>query len=284
MFSKEKIEEIVLVTLVADSYSLGAHWVYDEKQLHDLDVDWEALNAPKAQWHKGKNAGDFTHIGDQAYFLKEFLKDKSEFNALEYLEFWRDKMGSYEGYIDGATRETLVNLEQGKTIGSNSEDFSVIGRIAPLLLVSKDEASFLRNVNDFVRLSHNSPKVIEASIFFAKLLFRAEKSKNIEKEMLLLKDEFSPYVIKSVENGVASKHQDTFETIRKFGPACGIDEGFSGIIHLLSKYPFDLKNLLIQNAKAGGDSASRGMVASMIVAAYSSEVGLPQEWFKINKF
>lgn len=284
MFSKEKINEIIKATLVADSYSLGAHWIYDEQQLHDVDINWETLNMPKALWHKGKVAGDFTHIGDQAYFLWQFLKNRSDFNALEYLDFWEDKMRSYEGYIDGATRETLINIEKGEHIGSGSHDFSVIGRIAPLLLVSGDEAIFVQNVQDFVKLSHNTPKVIEAATFFAKLLFRAIDAKNIEKEMLRLKDEFSPYVIKSVEDGVASKQSDTFKTIREFGPACGIDEGFSGIIHLLSKYPHDLKNLLIQNAKAGGDSASRGMVASMLVTAYDSSEGIPKDWFKINKF
>ncbi|WP_331775186.1 ADP-ribosylglycohydrolase family protein [Sulfurospirillum sp. 1612] len=285
MFSKEKIDEIVTATLVADSYSLGAHWVYDEAQLHDLALDWEALNPPQALWHKGKVAGDQTHIGDQAFFLKEFLQDQSDFDADAYLTFWEKKMRAYQGYIDGATRETLQNLEAGKRIGSHSEDFSVIGRIAPLLYVSKDEEAFVENVKTFVTLSHNDAKVSEAAIFFARLLFDVARFKDIaiEKTMLDLKDEFSLFVLKSVEDGIASKDKDTFEVIREFGPACGIDDGFSGIVHLLCQYPDDLKNLLIQNAKAGGDSASRAMVAVMIIVAHRSSEGIPKDWFKINK-
>ena len=39
MFNKEKINEIITSALVADSYSLGSHWIYDEKQLKDLSIN-----------------------------------------------------------------------------------------------------------------------------------------------------------------------------------------------------------------------------------------------------
>jgi ADP-ribosylglycohydrolase len=283
MFTKEKINEIILATFVADSYGLGSHWVYDEKQLQELDVDWDALNAPCALWHKGKVAGDFTHVGDQAYWLREFLKDKNSFNAQEYLKYWQENMVSYDGYIDGASRETLANIQAGNPVGSGSHDFSVIGRIASLLLVSKDENQWIQNVEDFVKLSHNNEQVLEAAHFFATLLFRVRSGENIEEAMGSLKDQYSDFVQKNVENGMASKDKDTFLAIREFGPACSIDEGFSGIVHLLCKYPHDLKELFIQNAKAGGDTSSRAMAATMILTANSSSKKIPERWFKINK-
>ncbi|WP_024954188.1 ADP-ribosylglycohydrolase family protein [Sulfurospirillum arcachonense] len=282
MFSKEKIKEIVTISLIADSYSLGAHWVYDEEQLKNLDIDWEKLNAPQAMWHKGKSAGDFTHIGDQAYWLYQFLQDKETFYPLEYLTFWKEKMSDYEGYIDGATRETLENIDNGKLSGSNSDDFSVIGRMFSLLLVSKTEEDFLKNVKKFIKLSHDNEKVIEVALFFAKLLLHVKDSKNIEMSMRTLSEHFSEYVKQSVKEGIDSKDKDSFTTIRNFGPACGIDEGFRGIIHLLVKYPDDLKELLMQNAKAGGDSSSRSMIASSILTAIKTQESLPKDWYKIN--
>jgi ADP-ribosylglycohydrolase len=283
MFSKEKVEEIITATLVADSYSLVSHWVYDAQQLEELDVNWEELNAPCAKFHKGKMAGDFTHIGDQEYWLKEFLKDKDVFDEVQYLRYWQEKMSNYEGYFDGATKETLENIKNGKFIGSNSEDFSVIGRITPLLLVSKNENEFIKNVQSFIRLSHNSDKVVGAATFFAQLLFRVQDGQNIKKEILSLKDDFNRFVVQSVQDGVASKKEETSLTLRKFGLACGINQGFSGIIHLLCKYPNNLKELLVENAKAGGDTSSRAMVATMIIVANSSSEGIPENWFHINK-
>lgn len=36
MFDEKKVKDLVLTSLVADAYSLGAHWIYDEQQLSDL--------------------------------------------------------------------------------------------------------------------------------------------------------------------------------------------------------------------------------------------------------
>ena len=282
MFTTEKIDEIIKAVQVADSYSLGSHWVYDEKQLATLPVDWDTLNTPQAMWHKGKRAGDFTHIGDQLHWLVNFVQDRESFNDSLYLKLWQNKMASYDGYIDGATRDTLENIKEGQFIGSDSEDFSVIGRITPLLLVSKNEDEFVQNVEKFVKLSHNSENVIESAIFFARLIFRVGDGKNIEQEILYLKNAFNSFIIENVEKGLKSKDANTFETIRTFGPACGIDEGFAGIIHLLVKYSNDLKELLIQNAKAGGDTSSRAMIATMIFVADSNSEQIPQEWFELN--
>lgn len=282
MINKEKIQEIIKISFVSDSYSLGSHWVYDEEQLENLPIDWEALNAPQALWHKGKIAGDFTHIGDQAYWLYEYLKDKNEFRPQEYFSFWQEKMKIYNGYIDGATRETLENIESGKMSGSHSHDFSVIGRISSLLLVSNNEEEFLNNVQAFVKLSHDNEKVIEVALFFAKLLLHVNESVSIEQTMLELSSDCSEYVQNAVKEGIASKDKDTFTTIREFGPACDVDEGFRGIVHLLAKYPNDLKELVVQNAKAGGDTSSRAMIASSVLIAKGIKNNLPQSWSKIN--
>lgn len=279
MLKKDKIEEIIKLSLVADTYSLGAHWVYDEEQLKNLPIDWEKLNAPQSLWHKGKNAGGFTHIGDQAYWLYKFLKETNKFVPLDYLTYWQNKMSTYTGYVDGASRETLENIEAGKMSGSNSHDFSVIGRIPSLLLVSNDEDDFLQNVEAFVKLSHDNQNVIEVAKFFAKTLLHVKNSSNIEALLSELSLGFNEYVQTGVKEGIASKNKDTFQTIREFGPACDIDEGFRGIIHLLVTYPNDLKKLLIQNAKAGGDSSSRSMITASIIGASRVVDELPKSWY-----
>jgi len=282
MFNKEKSNEIITSILTADSYSLGAHWVYDETQLQELPVNWDALNAPQAMWHKGKKAGDFTHIGDQLHWLNQFVQDKQNFDSSAYVKYWQEKMSTYDGYVDGATRNTLANIEAGNEIGSDSDDFSVIGRISPLLLVSKDEEEFVTNVQTFVKLSHNTQDVVDTATFFARLLFKVNGDKNIEEAITSLKDDFGSFVSQGIEKAIASKGKNTFDSIRNFGPACGVKEGLPGIVHLLLTYQNDLKELLVQNAKAGGDTSSRSMVAVMIIVANSSSEGIPKEWFDLN--
>ena len=282
MLDRKKVKELILTSLVTDSYSLGAHWVYDEKQLNNKDINWEELNNPLSVWHKGKVAGEFTHYGDQTYWLYKFLEDKESFDENEYLKYWQDKIASYDGYIDGATRETLENIKNNVVpSGSNSTDLSIIGRITPLLLVSKTKEEFLENVEKFVKLTHNSNKVISASRFFANLLLESLDGNDIKSSLQKLKEQSDTHIQGLITRGIESKDENTFETIREFGPACDVEEGFSGIIHLLCKYT-NLKDMLINNAKAGGDSSARGMIAAVIFMANQSINQIPKNWLAIK--
>jgi len=286
MFDKKKVKELVLSSLVADAYSLGSHWTYDAKELKNLDIDWNELNDAKALWHKGKKAGDFTHYGDQTLWLYEFLKDKDKFNADEYLEFWADKMSSYAGYIDSSSRATIENMKNSiSPSGAFSTDLSIVGRIAPLLLVSNSKEEFLQNIEKFVKCTHNSDEAVRASKFFASLLLEVLDAKTIEESLIALKDKFGVDIQAYIDKGIASKINDTLQTIRNFGPACDIKDGFGGVVHLLSKYD-NLKEMLIANAKAGGDSSARAMLASIIFMAQESQniECIPASWLRLNSF
>ena len=284
MFDEKKVKDLVLSSLVADSYSLGAHWIYDEKQLQVLDLDWNNLNDAKVIWHKGKVAGDFTHYGDQTLWLYQYLEEKKKFDVNEYIEVWKTKIQSYNGYIDGSTRETLENIENKVTPpGSSSTDLSIVGRITPLLLVSNSKEEFLQNVESLVGATHNSNEALAASKFFASLLLEALDNKGIEKLLLTLKDNFDTKIQSYIYSGIASKTDDTFQVIRDFGPACDINGGFEGVIHLLCKYD-NFKDMMICNAKAGGDSSARGMIAAVIFMAQEDKKmnQIPTSWLKIK--
>lgn len=284
MYDGKKVKELILVSLVADSYSLGAHWIYDDKQLASLDINWDELNDAKAVWHKDKKAGEFTHYGDQTFWLYEFLKDKDTFDVEEYISFWENKMQSYNGYIDGATRESLENIKDDKRpSGSESTDLSVVGRIAPLLLVSSSKQEFLENVETFVKVTHNSNDSLKAASFFAKVLLEVLEGNSIETSLEKVKEGFDSQIQEFVSSGISSKTSDTFTTIRNFGPACDVHEGFAGVIHLLSKYD-NLKDMLICNAKAGGDTSARAMIASIIFLAQENKnaTQIPANWLNIK--
>ena len=279
---EKKIKDLVLSSLVADSYCLGTHWIYDENQLINNDINWEELNAPMAIWHKGKSAGDFTHYGDQNYWLYEFLKDKNSFNEKEFLDFWFEKMKTYTGYIDASCRKTILNIENGVVpSGANSHDLSIVGRIVPLLKVSKTKEEFLQNVGKFVKLTHNSKEALQSADFFANLLLLVLENNEIEKSILELKNSYDSFFQEMIEKGINSKNSDTFETIRTFGPACDINSGFSGVIHLLCKYD-NLKDMLVVNSKAGGDTSARAMIASVILLANKQINEIPKNWLNLK--
>lgn len=269
------ITSAILGAFVADAYALGAHWIYDETQLQNLPIDWEDLNAPQAMWHKGKEKGDFTHYGDHGKWLYEFVLEKGSFDPSEYAAFWVKKMENYQGYVDGSSRETLAILKNNpQTLcGANSHDLSIIGRIAPLLLVSKTKEEFLAQTEMFVSLSHNSPIVQKAAQFFACVLFDVALGANIADT--LKHTTVDPILARAHGAALNSAGQESFSTIRTFGPACGVEGGFEGTIHILLSYD-DYKSAMVTNAKAGGDNAARGMIIGMIMGAANKEI--PQLW------
>ena len=284
MLNIKKIKELILSTLVADSYSLGSHWVYDEKQLENLNINWEELNEPKALWHKGKKAGEFTHYGDQTLWLYQYIREKEHFDIEEYTKYWLDRIQCYDGYIDGSTKNTLKNIEENiSPSGSESTDLSIIGRIAPLLLVSKDKQEFLKNVENFVKITHNSTEAINSSRFFAELLFEVLNTNNIKASIERLKEKFDIRIQNFIVEAISSKNDNTFDAIRKFGPACDINGGFQGVIHLLYKYD-NLKEMLISNAKAGGETSARAMLATLIFMAQENKHlnQIPNSWLNIK--
>ncbi|MDA7817286.1 ADP-ribosylglycohydrolase family protein [Sulfurimonas sp.] len=265
----DKITNSILASLTADAYALGAHWVYDEEQLSNLPINWETLNDAQSMWHDGKKSGDFTHYGDQTLFLLEYMSEKKEFNKDDFYEFWSQKMKNYGGYIDGATRNALENM------GTESADLSICGHIAPLLLHVKSQDEFLKRVKDFTSITHNSPLAQTASQFFAELFYASLEGKDIQKTIEGLKPKY-PSLSTWIDEGMSSKDKDTSESIRGFGPACGIDGGFSGVIHLLCLGD-DFKEVMIKNSKAGGDSSARGMVVAMILGT-RDEFKMVYEW------
>ena len=266
---KNQIKKSILSSFVCDAYSLGSHWVYDESELDNLKIDFQTLNAPQSLWHRGKECGDFTHYGDQTLFLLEYISKNETFNKEGYYTFWKEKMSNYEGYVDGSSRTAL------ETMGASSNDLSICGRVAPLLLCSSSKEEFLENVSAFVSITHNSPLALNASSFFAQLLWASQESSDLSSLINAMKPNY-PMFQKWIDEAIEKKDKDSFETIREFGPACGIDGGFAGVIYLLLQNK-SFQETMTLNTKAGGDSSARGMVVAMILGM-NEAVELPDEW------
>lgn len=272
---KVHIKNAVEMALIADSYLLGSHWIYDEDELKNLKIDWQELNPPSVMWHKGKVKGDFTHYGDHTKWLLDFVEKKHSFDLVAYKALWIEKMKTYTGYVDGACRETMEALEKNPNVitGASSHDLSIAGRVAPLLYVSESKAEFLTHVQSFVRFTHNDETTLHVAIFFANILYDVADGKSILDALQTTQIDTSLH--SNLAFALASQGKNTFKSIRDFGPACSVDGGFEGTVHLLVTYD-NFKDAMIANAKAGGDSSARGMIVGMIMGAAGHDA--PSSW------
>ena len=276
---------LVLGSLVADSLSLGVHWIYDTAKIEKEFGRVEGfLKPPPGSYHSTKDKGEFTHYGDQALVLLESVASKGSFDLQDFSSRWQALFRDYRGYYDQATKATLANLAQGKPLketGSTSSELAGASRIAPLVALYKDDPEALSNAAVAqTQMTHNNPLVILGAEFFARVsreVLRGQPPAAAMKEIAEKRFEDTP-ISHWVQEGIDSRDEESVTTIGRFGQSCHVDEAFPGIVHLISRYENDLKEALVQCVMSGGDSAGRGMIVGMVLAAHLGERSLPQEW------
>jgi len=281
---------MVLGSFLADSFSLGVHWIYDAARIEKEFGRVESFLKPlPGSYHSTKDKGDFTHYGDQAMVLLESIASKGLLDLQDFSSRWQALFRDYRGYYDQATKVTLNHLAQGKTIneaGAPSSDLAGASRIAPLVALYRDDLEALLNAAKAqTRMTHNNPLVIESAEFFARVSWMVLRGRSPEATMKeIARERFDGTRLSLwVDEGIKSKVEESVFAIGRFGQSCQVDEAFPGIVHLISRYENDLKEALIQCVMSGGDSAGRGMVVGMVLGAHLGEKSLPQEWLSSMK-
>ena len=281
----DKARAMVVASFAADSLALGAHWIYDVDEIDRRFGRVDQLPAPaEGSYHPSKQRGDFTHYGDQTLVLLESVAAGRKFDLDDFAERWKALFQSYGGYFDHATKGTLKNFAEGKgprDSGSTSTDFSGAARIAPLAYRYRlDSERLVRSARAQTAMTHNHPLVIMDAEFLALVVFRVLGGSRPVSAMEEVRDEFfkgSP-VAAAVTEGIASAPTVTRKAISKFGQSCNTTGALPSFVHLVARYEDDLKEALVENVMAGGDSAARGMAVGMVLGAYLGPRAVPEEW------
>jgi len=263
--------------LVADSLCLGPHWVYEQEEIAAAFPNGILkFEAPIAPYHKGKVAGDLTHYGDQAVMLKHSLEKRGGFDAEGWREDWVAAMRGYQGYVDGASRETLKI--EGKA-PSGSDDLGGAARIAPILDLGLSSGDTIAAVRAQTKLTHGDPAVADAAEFFARAVHAVKEGAPFE-DALGAATDGGIYRKLEVEDHLekALKYRDDpFPKVaKKLGQACGVEKAFPLALYFLLRPETDFVKTIGDNAMAGGDSSARGMLVSLMYAA--EDPGVAAEW------
>ena len=282
---KEYAKAMVLASFAADALALGAHWIYDTDQIAATFKRVETFQKPGPNsYHSTKNAGEFTHYGDQMLVLLDSLAACRGFNLNHFAALWRKHQQHYTGYVDHATRLTLNNFKDGKapeSAGSESTDLGGAARIAPLAYAYRSAGDELLNCSrSQTAMTHNNILVTDSAAFFSAVVFRILQGESpvaaIEATtaMQFNREPFQTWV----KNGIESRASDTIATVKRFGQMCEVGAAFPGVIHLVARYEGNLQQALIENVMAGGDSAARGMITGMLLGAFHGFAAIPESW------
>lgn len=270
---------LLLGSILADAFSLGAHWIYDCNKIKQHFGEYDRLYDPLPDsFHSNRKKGEHTHYGDQTLLLLEFLAEKGNFNKTEFQKFWAERMVHYDGYIDHATEGTLTAIKEGSEWGSHSSDLSGASRIAPIIYCTPDKEKGIKDCISQTKVTHNNEKVIVAAEFFARTAYAVLDGNKPDSAMDIAAEEMkNPYVTKKL--GTALKYLDlpSEEAIKEMGQACTVGGAFPATIYIILKYQEDYRKSMIANVMAGGDSAARGLLVGMILGAYRED-SIPKEW------
>jgi len=121
----DRATNCVIGALVADAAALGLHWIYDPARIREVAgqqpefVEPELANYRRTTAyfaHKTKSAGDSSHYGEQLLVMLRSLAATggAVFDAVDYERRFVDSFGpggSWVGYVDYPTRETLRNID-----------------------------------------------------------------------------------------------------------------------------------------------------------------------------
>lgn len=280
--------QILLTSLIADALALGAHWIYSQREIAVKFGRVTGYEAPATSYHPGKQAGDFTHYGDQTMVL---LRSLAAHDGFDFAEFARDWRGFWEdpttaAYRDGATKSTLDNLRAGRPperAASSSNDIAGAARVAPLFLLKWESTdALLAAARAQTAFTHGDPAVVEAAEFFARVTLAVQAGTAIPAALHSVaalphwKDIPSDWFA-AASHSSASAESDA-KAAKTHGLTCHIPEAFPAICHLLLRHPDDVVTALTVNVEAGGDSAARGMIMGMIYGARLNAAPLPAHW------
>ncbi len=274
-----------MAAFAADSLALGAHWIYDPKRIESEFGRMESLEKPYSQsFHKNRDQGEFTHYGDQMLVLLESVAEKGRFDLIDFSYRWQQLFNTYDGYIDGATRNTLANYRAGKPpgeAGSGSDDLAGASRIAPLVCLFRDDPETLaKSANAQTRMTHTDPATVESAEYFARVAHAVLKGVTpVEAMKSVVETHFDISAVSAwLQKGLATLEKDTIEVIGNFGRSCHTGEMFPGVVHLIAKYENDLKEALVQSVMSAGDNAARGALVGMVLGAHLGMEALPRQW------
>jgi ADP-ribosylglycohydrolase len=278
----EKAKAAVMAAFVADTFALGAHWIYNTGVIDKKLGRVETLLKPEiASFHKTKERGDFTHYGDQMLVLLESVAEKRGFDLEDFSGRWQSLFSSYDGYFDHATKDTLQNFSSGaspETSGSGSTDLGGAARIAPLVAFSGEDIETLATAaKKQTAMTHQHPDVVNGADFFARAIWKILNGSTPTEAMGEV-SEVTGGIRGWIDKGMESADRDTRDTIADFGQMCEIQAALPSVVHLVFRYEDDLKSALVENVMAGGDSAARGMLVGMLLGAYHGREAIPEEW------
>ncbi|YCM42745.1 alpha/beta fold hydrolase [Verrucomicrobiaceae bacterium 227] len=266
------MEKYLKASLVADALSLGSHWIYNQGKIARLHPNGVSVfSDPATDYHSGKSAGNLTHYGDQTVLLSESLKARGGFDREGWREDWLAGMADFQGYLDGASKDTLKS--EGRS-ASSSNDLAGASRIAPILDLDLSQDEKIAAARAQTALTHGDPEVVDVAEFFVRAVTAIEGGAVIGAalDQAAIEGNYDALDAQAALATARKQSEDFLKVSQELGLTCHLPEAFPLTLYFALRSG-DFSSVMSENALAGGDNSARAMLLAVLFAARDGEVG-----------
>lgn len=296
---KERAFYAVVGALVGDAASMGLHWLYDQERiLHVAGFEPEFRSPNRFDYqdkgyfaHQGKTSGEQSQYGAQLLAMVDSLVNNQKYDEANYIQhfrFWFDFGGSWQGYIDKATRMSLLNIHQLEledapitACGADDTQLPAVSKIIPLVACTYTSHTLPAMVESAVRVTNNNDKAVEWAQAITLLVQAAIQGNSPLQSVEMVRQTCSKFVHDQIDMALADPELSITDAAKKFGLHCELSAAFPLLIRIIAGAQ-SYKQGIRDNILCGGDSCGRAIVIGAVLAAcfYEEDAGIPTEWLK----
>ena len=296
----------IMGALVADSAALGLHWLYDPARIAELEKtigltflepDVENYADVKGFFaHGNKAAGDSSGYGEICLLILNHVAAHGEFKRVAYQTEFRGFFGpggTYAGYIDSPTRQTLLKLiplipdDFPEVSGADDDQFAALATVPVITAThSGSQDDLLEKIETVVRLTNNNDDAVAAAKYSASVLSAVLEGKPVNEALTLALPHAGEKLKPLLNEALCTESLNSIEVAERFGSACHVLEGIPVIAHI-ALHATGYQQAVEANILAGGDSCGRAILLGAIAAAHAelqNKATIPLSWLaKYNK-
>ena len=289
--SRDRIAPALIGAYVADAAALGFHWLYDPDRIAELaagnpafrppdPVDFEGFKGVFV--HPGKVSGDLSQYGAQLRVaVQSMVATGSKFDIGDFQDRFANVFGpggSWNGYIDKATRWTLANLADDERDPSGGPDDQVpaIARFPAVMAVGDVS---VEQIDRILKITSATPLTEAWGPSVAALLRASYEGLSPREAAIRGSREIDGPVGAALVDAVESPESDSVVYAGDVGRACTLSQAIPVIFHICARAE-SYREAIERNILAGGDNCGRApTLGAVFGAAHGVQgAGIPLSW------
>lgn len=277
--------------LIADASALGCHWIYNQDKLAEIAAAHKGLvsfverqsdyyaNDYSYDAHGKRQNGSNTQYGEALKVaIRALIAGNGAYNVADHVQHFSSHYGpggTYVGYIDHATKQTLIHITQEiEPTGTDDMQLPALASLPAIVVVAPE------SIDTAIQVTNNNELSRQAGRLMATLLDLVVNGQPLAEALPAAASQAQGPFLELVTEALQTTEKDSQAFGLKTGIACNLVEAVPLIFHIL-KHTSSYEAAIEMNNRTGGDNAGRAIVIGAVAGAnYADQPDkhIPSAW------